>query len=63
MIVDQQSTTQISAMSNGAWNTGEERKEFNKLLEICKDGLWDDVVLLDDPVEDELDDLLELTAM
>jgi nuclease HARBI1 len=50
-------------MSNGVWNTGKERKEFNKLLEICKDALQNDVVLLDDPFEDEIDDLLFLTAV
>jgi hypothetical protein len=40
-----------------------ERKEFNKLLEICKGALQNDVVLLDDPFEDEIDDLLFLTAV
>jgi hypothetical protein len=50
-------------MSNGAWNTGKERKEFNKLLEICKDALQQDVAVLDDPFEDEIDDLLFFTAL
>ena len=50
-------------MSNGAWNTVQERDRYEELLEICKDALLDD-----DPQDDsdnkdgdELDDLLELT--
>jgi hypothetical protein len=50
-------------MSNGAWNTVKERKQFHQLVELCKEEIMDRDPT-DDPNYDDgddLDDFLELT--